>query len=95
LKNLTNDPCIAEAPSSWISGLLATRKSEGDGLSPFDLIFEGFEQTKDHCSSQLTPLGKGWKRADFVSQIVDCWTKQRPSGIIPRVAYFPWQIGKN
>ncbi len=64
-------------------------------LSPFELIFEGFEQTKNHCSSQLTPLGKGWKRADFVSQIVDCWTKQRPSGIIPRVAYFPWQIGKN
>jgi hypothetical protein len=92
--NLVNDPCTANALSSLISGLLATKKSEGDGLSLFELIFEGFEQTKDHCSSQLTPLGKGWKRAEFMSQIADCWTKQRPSGIIPRVAYCPWQIGK-
>jgi len=57
-------------------------------------MFEVIEQTKASCSSQLTHLGKCCKRADFMSQIADCWTKQGPSGIIPRVAYFPWQIGK-
>jgi hypothetical protein len=70
-------------------------KSEGDGVSPFEILFVDFEQTKGYCSSQLTPLGKCCKRAESMSQIVDCWTKQRPSGIIPRVALFPWQIGKN